>query len=55
VRLGVIRGQVWQWANSRKGFWRVVGSGILDRVLNNAKLEELGWTTFYPRYLLLSC
>ena len=55
VRLGVIRGQVWQWANSRKGFWRVVGSGILGRALNNAKLEELGWTTFYPRYLLLSC
>ena len=55
VRLGVGRGQAWQWANSRKSYWRVAGSGILDRALNNAKLEELGWALFYPRYLMLSC
>ena len=29
VRLGVARGQAWQWANSRKAYWRVAGSGIL--------------------------
>ena len=55
VRLGVGRGQAWQWANSRKAYWRVAGSGILCRALNNSKLAELGWTLFYPRYLLLSC
>jgi group II intron reverse transcriptase/maturase len=55
VRLGVGRGQAWQWANSRKAYWRVAGSGILCRALNNPKLAELGWTLFYPRYLLLSC
>jgi len=55
VRLGVGRGRAWQWANSRKAYWRVAGSGILDRALNNAKLEELGWTTFYQRYLELQC
>ncbi len=55
VRLGVGRGRAWMWANSRKAYWRVAGSGILDRALSNAKLEGLGWTLFYPRYLLLSC
>ena len=55
VRLGVGRGRAWQWANSRKAYWRVAGSGILDRALSNAKLEELGWTTFYQRYLELQC
>ena len=55
VRLGVGRGQAWQWANSRKAYWRVAASGILDRALSNVKLEELGWTLFYPRYLLASC
>lgn len=55
VRLGVSRGKAWQWANSRKAYWRVAGSGTLDRALGNAKLLELGWTLFYPRYLLLSC
>ena len=55
VRLGVSRGRAWQWANSRKAYWRVAGSGILDRALGNAKLEELGWTLFYPRYRQVSC
>ena len=55
VRLGVGRGRAWQWANSRKAYWRVAGSGILDRALSYAKLEELGWTTFYQRYLELQC
>ncbi len=51
VRLGVSRGQAWQWANSRKSYWRVAGSGILDYALSKAKLEELGWTLFLPRYM----
>ena len=55
VRLGVARGQAWQWANSRKAYWRVAGSGILCRALSNSKLAELGWALFYPRYLILSC
>ena len=55
VRLGVGRGRARQWANSRKAYWRVAGSGVLDRALSNAKLEELGWTTFYQRYLELQC
>ena len=54
VRLGVGRGQAWEWANSRKAYWRVAGSGILDRALGNTKLEELGWQLFYPRYLEVS-
>ena len=55
VRLGVGRGQAWQWANSRKAYWRVAGSNILDWALDNSKLEELGWTLFYPRYLQVKC
>ena len=55
VRLGVGRGQAWQWANSRRAYWRVAGSGILCRALNNSKLAELDWALFYPRYLILSC
>ena len=50
-RLGVSKGQAWQWANSRKSYWRVAGSGILSRALGNAKLEELGWCCFLKRYL----
>ena len=51
ARLGVSRGQAWQWANTRKSYWRVAGSWILTRALGNAKLEELGWCSFRKRYL----
>lgn len=51
VLLGLSREQAWQWANSRKGYWRVAGSGILDRVLGNERLRELGWRLFLPYYL----
>lgn len=55
LRLGVRREQAWMWANTRKAYWRIAGSGILHRALNNSKLEELGWNTFSKRYLELSC
>ncbi|MBO7674332.1 MAG: group II intron reverse transcriptase/maturase [Atopobiaceae bacterium] len=55
ARLGVAPEQAWQWANSRKSFWRIAGSPVLGTALNNSKLEELGWALFYPRYLELQC
>ena len=55
VRLGVGRRQAWHWANSRKAYWRVAGSGILHRALGNDRLEELGWASFRKRYLQVSC
>ena len=55
MRLGVSRGQAWQWANSRKSCWREAGGWILARSLDNAKLEELGWCFFRKRYLEVKC
>lgn len=55
VRLGVSRGQAWQWANSRKSYWRAAGSAILARALGNDRLEELGWRFFRKRYLEARC
>jgi group II intron reverse transcriptase/maturase len=50
VKLGVSKNQAWQWANSRKAYWRIAGSWVLSRTLGNAKLNELGWATFSERY-----
>ena len=55
VRLGVPRRKAWEWANSRKSYWRVAGSWILSKSLGNAKLEELGWCFFQKRYLEVRC
>lgn len=50
VKLGIPKDQAFQWANSRKAYWRIAGSPVLKRSLTNAKLKELGWVTFSDRY-----
>ena len=53
-KLGVSHSQAYQWANSRKSYWRVALSHILATTLNNPKLKEWGWVSFSERYLQLS-
>ena len=55
TKLGVPRNKAWEWANTRKSYWRVAGSAILSQSLTNAKLEELGWCFFCKRYLEVKC
>lgn len=54
-KLGIARYQAWQWANSRKSYWRIAGGGVLSRALTIAKLEELGWINFSKRYQQVRC
>lgn len=51
MRLGISRDQAYQWANSRKAYWRIAGSPVLSRALNNNKLKEFGWTMLSSQYL----
>ncbi len=48
-RCGIERWQAWQWANTRKGYWRTVHSPILTRAISNQNLKRAG----YPN--LLDC
>lgn len=50
VRLGISKDQAYQWANSRKAYWRLAGSPVLSCALNNNKLKELGWTMLSSQY-----
>lgn len=43
-KLGVSKGQAWEWANTRKSYWHTANSQILATTLTNAKLRNLGWT-----------
>ena len=45
-QLGVDREKAFEWANSRKAYWRIANSWILGTTLNNKKLRQLGWTCF---------
>ena len=50
IQLGISREQAWQWANTRKGYWRIAGSKILAITLNNRYLETLGFPNILKRY-----
>jgi hypothetical protein len=50
IRLGVPRDKAYQWANTRKGYWRIAGSGILNTTLDNHYLETLGFPNILKRY-----
>ncbi|OWZ82677.1 group II intron reverse transcriptase/maturase [Natranaerobius trueperi] len=42
-RLGITKGKAWEWANNRKGYWRIANSWILSRSLTNECLASIGY------------
>ena len=50
VRLGINNFKAWEWANTRKGYWRISKSPILDRTLTNIYLKDLGLLCFTEVY-----
>jgi group II intron reverse transcriptase/maturase len=49
-KLGAKDGKAWEHANTRKGYWRIAKSPILETTLTNSYLEKLGYTSIYKRY-----
>lgn len=49
-RLGIPAWQAYQWGNTRLGYWRVAGSGILSRSITNKKLALAGYYDFPAQY-----
>ncbi len=52
-RLGVSEFKSWEYANTRKGYWRIAKSPILQTTLTNAYLEKLGYKSIMKRYQLI--
>ena len=48
--LGIPDGKAWEWANSRKGYWRVAFSWILTKSLTNEYLLSIGYDDISKRY-----
>lgn len=53
VRLGINNSKAWEWANSRKGYWRIADSYILHRSLTNEYLASVGYEDILNRYKVL--
>lgn len=50
VRLGVSNNKAWEYANTRKGYWRVSNSHILSKTLTNKYLKEIGLVSISEIY-----
>lgn len=53
-KLGLDEGKAWEFANTRKGYWRIAGSPILSRTLNTQFLDRIGYIFFYEYFLKVS-
>ncbi|MCX7921528.1 MAG: group II intron reverse transcriptase/maturase [Clostridia bacterium] len=51
VKLGMGEYKAWEYANTRKGYWRISNSPILARALTNEKLKKQGFPTMTEIYL----
>lgn len=49
--LGIENYKAWEYANTRKGYWRISNSPILARTLTNNYLKEQGFITLTESYL----
>lgn len=54
-KLGIDRNKAWEFANTRKGHWRISNSPIMSRAITNVRLEKRGYvsmTTMYKKVKL---
>jgi hypothetical protein len=50
TRLGIDRNKAWEYANTRKGYWRISNSPIMQRAITNARLEKRGYVSMSTMY-----
>jgi group II intron reverse transcriptase/maturase len=50
-KLGLDKQKAWEYANTRKGYWRIADSPILHRTLTNKILEKRGLASIFATYL----
>jgi group II intron reverse transcriptase/maturase len=53
VKLGVEKQKAWEYANTRKGYWRISNSQILNMTLTNKYFEDIGYRSLSKRYLIV--
>ena len=53
VQMGIENSKAWEFANTRKGCWRISNSPILHRTLTNEYLDKLGYLSLTKRYSIL--
>lgn len=50
INLGIPKGMAWEWANTRKAYWRIANSPILARAITTLRLKQAGYVFFSDCY-----
>lgn len=50
IKSGIDNYKAWEYANTRKGYWRIAGSPVLSRTFTNDTLRKLGLLSIYETY-----
>ena len=50
VKLGINKYKAYEWANTRKGYWHIAKSFILDRTITTERLRLAGYVFFLDYY-----
>ncbi|MFV0507155.1 MAG: hypothetical protein ACK5L5_10705 [Bacteroidales bacterium] len=53
MKCGIGRGKSWEWANTRKSYWRTSKSPILTRAITNENLRLAGYPSLSAYYAKL--
>jgi len=51
IKFGIDSFKTWEYANTRKGYWRISNSPILALTFTNKRLKNLGYLSFTERYV----
>jgi RNA-directed DNA polymerase len=51
AKLGISKTKAWEYANTRKGYWRIANSWILTTSVTNERLTQAGYVFLTDRYL----
>lgn len=55
VKLGIPKKKAREFSNTRKGYWRIANSPILDRSITNDRLRSSGYIFFSDYYKKIRC
>lgn len=50
IKLGINKSKAWEWANTRKGYWRIAHSFILTKTITTDRLRKAGFVFLSDYY-----
>lgn len=53
IKLGINKSKAWEWANTRKGYWRIAHSFILTRTITTDRLRKAGYVFLSDYYRMV--